>query len=270
MQKKVKEQFELMMTLLKRIIPKWERSDQGDGGHHGIDDDDNPLKDKDDINSILCNFSSSSEESNEEAVKEKPRFGVLVGLLSFALSKIQDFFENNNSFIIYLWHMIDNHQLTKSSMNMLADAVVAHSGAMGIPSAITTKRKGDDSSMLSKSMRSSSFSGATNEKDEGYTLSHRIMEHAARLCKLRDHTTLKDKCRRFDAIQLEIGRLGAEKRRLLIQQLSIPPGTNANLEKSLLMLISEVDEEIYCNTQRLSDVDNVDMFTPQKSNKFPK
>ena len=72
----VKEQFESMMTVLKRTIPKWERSGQGDGGHHG-DDDRDPLKDRDDTNDILCDHSSSSEDSDKDTNKEKPGFGVL-------------------------------------------------------------------------------------------------------------------------------------------------------------------------------------------------
>jgi hypothetical protein len=96
----VKEQFESMMTVLKRTIPKWERSGQGDGGHHG-DDDRDPLKDRDDTSDILCNHNSSSEDSNKDTNKEKPGFGDLGGCLHFALSKIQDFLKSktHTSFI---------------------------------------------------------------------------------------------------------------------------------------------------------------------------
>ncbi len=50
-------------------------------------------------------------------------FGVLAGRSSDALSLIQNFFDNSNSYIIYMWFMIDKHQLIKSSMNMLAEGV---------------------------------------------------------------------------------------------------------------------------------------------------
>ncbi len=103
---KVNVQFELMMTVLMRIIPKWELSGQGDCGHQGDDDDDNPLKNRDGTNDFLhdCGLSSSSESSNKhekekerdiiekENKTEKLSFGVLAGCLHFALSKIQDFF----------------------------------------------------------------------------------------------------------------------------------------------------------------------------------
>ena len=164
----VKEQFESMMTVLKRTIPKWERSSQGDGSHHGNDDNDHPLKDKDDTNYILCDHSSSSEDSYKDTNKEKPRFIVLGGRTHFGLSKIQNFFENLNSYIIYLWCMIDNHQLILSSMNMLSDGVGSRSGARGTPSAITTTSEGEDNSKLRKSL-GATFS-ARKEKDGGKDL----------------------------------------------------------------------------------------------------
>ncbi len=69
-----------------------------------------------DTSNILrdCGLSSSSESSIENEKKkemdinekeremEKPFFGVLTGHTHFALSKIQEFFENHNSYIIYL------------------------------------------------------------------------------------------------------------------------------------------------------------------------
>jgi hypothetical protein len=97
---KVKEQFESMMTVLKRTIPKWELSGQGDGGHHADDDDDyyNPLKNRDDMDNILHDggLSSSSESKSSkkwelgEKQKEKPLFGVLAGRSNNALSLIKN------------------------------------------------------------------------------------------------------------------------------------------------------------------------------------
>ena len=125
---KVKDRFESMMTVLKHTIPKWERSGQGDGGHHGDDDDNDPLYDREenDMDVILHDKDSrdsSNDSSDDETGNQKPAFGVLTGRSHFALSKIQDFFENHNSYVIYLWHMIAKHQLISSSMNMLADGV---------------------------------------------------------------------------------------------------------------------------------------------------
>ena len=166
---KVKERFESMMTVLKRTIPKWERSGQGDGGHHGDDDDDNPLNDQDDTDAILHD---DDDDNNDNA---KPGFGVLAGRSQFALSKIQDFFENHNSYVIYLWHMIAKHQLISSSMNMLADGVGSRSGARGIPSAITARSADDEEDGSSATSRTfSSVTSVRKESDGGNDLSKSI------------------------------------------------------------------------------------------------
>jgi hypothetical protein len=99
--------------------------------------------------------------------------------------------------------MIGSHQLIKSSMTMLAEGVGACSRAMGILSTIATKRD-EDSSVTSKSVRLSFTAATVTENDEGNTLAHRIMEHAAMVCKFRDQATMKEKHRAYDAIQSEL------------------------------------------------------------------
>lgn len=276
---KVKDRFESMMTVLKRTIPKWERSGQGDDGHHGDDDDNNPLNDRDDMDAILHDH-ESSDSDNENS---KPGFGVLAGRSRFALSKIQDFFENQNSYVIYLWHMIAKHQLISSSMNMLADGVGSRSGARGIPSSISDRAQREDredGSSVSRSL--SSISSARKMRyDHGDDLSMSIREHASRLHdfamakkesarKQIEHATQKEKRKRFDTIQLEIGRLRAEKRQLLIQKCSLAPGPqHANMENVLSISIAEVEEEIINYNEQLNELNEVDMNTPQKSNRSP-
>ncbi len=247
---RVKERFESMMTVLKRQIPKWERSGQGDGGHHGDDED-------------------------------EPGFGVLAGRSSFSLSKVQDFFENNNSYVIYLWHMIAKHQLIKSSMNMLAAGVGSRSGASGIPCAISTRTNGEDDNdggSSAASRTSSTISSARKKNDgDGDVLSESIREHATRIHdfalakkeatrKTIEHARQKEKRKRYDTIQLEIGRLRAEKRQLLIQKCTLTLDKNDDLTNALAESIAEVEEEISTYTKQLSEVD---MQTPQKSNRSP-
>lgn len=244
------------MTVLKRTIPKWERSGQGEGGHNGDDNDDDV---------------------------DKPAFGVLEGRSCFALSKIQDFFENNNSYVIYLWHMIAKHQLISSSMNMLADGVGSRSGAKGIPTAISARSEGEDddkdeSSVMSKSF--SSISSAKKKNDHEDVLSRSIREHASRLhdfvmakresSRLQiEHTAKNEKRKCNDAIQLQLGRLQAEKRQLRIQLCSIAPGPqHDNLRNALSLSYAEVEEEIESYSKQLSEEVDI-MQTPQKSNRSP-
>jgi hypothetical protein len=173
-----------MMTVLKRTIPKWELSGQGEGGHHADeDDDDNPLKNRrDEVDKILCNYdlssSSSSESEHDEEVepvkqKEKLPFGVLSGRHRDALDLVTNFFDNSNSYIIYLWYMIDKHQLIKSSMNMLAEGVGARSGAKGIPTAISAKSR--EESSVTSSLKSVKLPCTPGVEE---ILAQRITEHA--------------------------------------------------------------------------------------------
>jgi hypothetical protein len=70
---KVKERFESMMTALKRTIPKWELSGQGNGGHHTDDDDDddyNPLKNRM-TRTIFCVTLASAAAVRATVVKNR-------------------------------------------------------------------------------------------------------------------------------------------------------------------------------------------------------
>jgi hypothetical protein len=66
---KVKEQFESMMTVFKRTIPKWELSGQSNGGHHADDDDDdyNLLKNRYDTDNIPPDGGLSSSSESESS-----------------------------------------------------------------------------------------------------------------------------------------------------------------------------------------------------------
>ena len=102
---------------------------------------------------------------------------------------------------------------------MLANGVGSRSRARGIPSAIST-RSGEDeddgSTVMSRS--SSTISSARKENDSGDELLKSIQEHATSLhefamakkestLKQIEHPTQKEKRKRYDTIQLEIGRL---------------------------------------------------------------
>ena len=251
---KVKERFESMMTVLKRTIPKWERSGQGEGGINGDDD----------------------EYNNDD---DKPGFGVLEGRSCFALSKIQDFFENSNSYVIYLWHMIAKHQLISSSMNMLAEGVGSRSGAKGIPSAIRARSEEENDEISVNSKTISSVSTGRKESDNhDDSLSRSIREHASSLNefakakaessrKKLEHEKQKEKRKRHDKLQLEIGRLQSEKRQFTIQMLSVAPGPQHDvIQNALASSIMELDVAIANNYKQLSDVDT---NTPLKSNRSP-
>ena len=81
------------------------------------------------------------------------------------------------------------------------------------------------------------------------------------------HATQKEKRKCYDTIQLEVGRLRAEKCQLLIQKCTLAlSAQNDDLKNALAESIAEVEEEISTFTKQLSEVD---VQTPQKSNRSP-
>lgn len=287
---KAKERFESMMTVLKRIIPKWEKSGQGDGGHHGDDDDNNPIKHRDDNNDVFDDDDAnenddddieSSEDSSDDSevgeLKEKPKWGEMKGRSRFALSKRQDFFQNSNSYVLYLWHIIAKHDLIGTSMSMLADGVGSLDGARGIPSAIRKSNTNEDETDDLRSIGSkSAASKSTNDNDEDM-LSSSIRDHGAnvlRLAKLkadesrknREHAEAKEKRKRADTIDQQILSLRAEKRQLVIRLSCLEPGSNAAAEDAIASSITEVDEDIRRKEMQLVEFD---IPTPVKNNRTP-
>jgi hypothetical protein len=286
---KAKERFESMMTVLKRIIPKWEKSGQGDGGHHGDDDDNNPIKHRDAYEDVFDNDNDDDEceengDDGEKILHNKPKWGEFKGRSRYALSSRQDFFQSTNSYVLYLWHIIDKHKLIGSSMSMLADGVGSLDGARGIPSAI---RKGNDDydkdddelqSIGSKSIASKS----TNNTGDEDKLSTSIRDHGAYVLRMamlkaqegeknRAHAVAKEKRQRTDAMDEQILALRAEKRQLTIQLCSIEPGTNTSLINAISASIAEVEEDIKqreINKKGMQQID-VEVPTPIKNNCTP-
>ena len=98
---KVEEKWNSMNLALKRVIQNWERSGQGSGGFINEDDIcDERDEDDDDSNN---NFSSSA-------------FGTLSGRAPQSLELRRNFVDGRSTYLLYLWDMLCEHDLFKSSM----------------------------------------------------------------------------------------------------------------------------------------------------------
>jgi len=104
---KVENKFATMMVAMKRGIRKWERSGQGEGGI----DPKEPERDKGDH-----------------------KFGSLNNCNCGALNCRHCFI--NASHILYLWHMLDKHDLLRSGLQSLDSEIAAADGGAGVPSVI--------------------------------------------------------------------------------------------------------------------------------------
>ena len=120
---KVEEKWNSMNLALKRAITNWERSGQGDGGF--IDNDDDEDDDDDD-------------DENNEAVVE---FGSLKGRHQRALDSRINFFDDRNNYLLYLWDILDEHDLVQSTMQQLLEGVGSGNGSSGVPLVVGGKRR---------------------------------------------------------------------------------------------------------------------------------
>lgn len=178
-----------MLNILKRNIPKWEKSGQGEGGQKADDNNDiivvggsNFVKDDVDDDAeaddvmidIACNDDSSGSSVNSEdslsssylreSAKMQDRFGITDGHDTYALALRTEFLQKKEKHALYFWHMLNKHNLFGNAMSMLRDSVGSRDGADGIPSPIIRKADDDGSnledhaSLGSKSLSSIGYS----------------------------------------------------------------------------------------------------------------
>jgi hypothetical protein len=286
---KAKERFESMMTILKRIIPKWEKSGQGDEGHHGDDDDNNPIKHQEGNTDMLDDDNEDiiSDDNDEEGVvmNKKPKWGEMKGRSRCALSMRQEFFQHSNSYVLYLWHIIAKHDLIGTSMSMLADSVGSLDGARGIPTAIRKTNydneisvnyaiNGSDSRSVGSNSATSKFSHENYEdmlsssiRDHGTNVMQFAKIKAEEGAKNRAHAEGKEKRKRADVVDQQILSLRAEKRQLIIRLSSMENGSNPAAENAISSSIEEINEDIRKKQLQLAEL--VEMPTPIKSNRTP-
>ena len=119
---KIQEKFSTMNVNLVRIVQNWECSGQGDGGYDDLDDEDNDEEDGDD--------------GDGDGGKGERVFGSLKNRSQRALDSRSSFFANKEPYLLYLWEVLDNHDLLVSSMQRLNSCALAANGADGIPAVI--------------------------------------------------------------------------------------------------------------------------------------
>ena len=131
---KCKEKMSTMMVSLKRIIDKWERSGQGEGG---ID----------------------VEMDGDEATEFE--FGSLKNRSRGALESRASFINDSPPYLLYLWEILDRYQLLTDSFSALSKKMSSKNGGKGVKSVLrgddtnstTNYRDRDDDSIISSASR---------------------------------------------------------------------------------------------------------------------
>jgi hypothetical protein len=258
---KVKDRWSSLVHELKRKIENWEMSGQGDGGclTFDIDDEDSLGCGEDDIMEKPCDELSADP-------RPKPAFGKLSNRPRAALDSRAAFFRDKESYLLYLWEVLDNNDLMVSSMQRLDNRVAAMNGADGIPSVIGNKRKADESSVTTGG-ESDSDNHRSSKKIE--QLSKTINEHGKKMvsvAKMKVEQRDKELCYAQQAeARNSIRALGSEKRQLLIQMLTEKVKNNTAMEKVYADAIAEIDQKLEQENALLS----ASTSTPQKSNRSP-
>ena len=253
---KVEEKWNAMNLALKRGISNWERSGQGDGGY--TSGDNNSDNDDEDNN-------ANDAEDNEE--NSGVGFGQLSGRQQRALDLRQNFFDNKQAYLLYLWDILDEHNLVQSSMQQLFSGVGSGNGSTGVPSVIGSKRNYNDDDL---SLASSKKNKGQKDDDTAafLGLSASIKDHSnsiklAAQASAKEHEKLR-MATLTSEINARIDSLNDRKRAMLIEM------TEPNMPEARLnayqQVISSIDEEIAEKKRGLNAI----MSTPTKSNCSPR
>jgi hypothetical protein len=94
---KCKDKFSTMMIQMKRCISKWERSGQDKRG-------------------IIEPDGNEGEEEKEDGAAPVVKFGSFANRSKVALDSQHSFFPFYQLYLLYLWHMLERHNLLGSSL----------------------------------------------------------------------------------------------------------------------------------------------------------
>lgn len=180
--KKVEDKLAQLRASLTRIISKWEKSGQGDCGHHGSD-----VEDEDD-------------GGHRDTVTEgSPRFGSLQDRPQFALDTRSSFLQGKPSYLLYFWEFAEKNGLLSSTLQKIAEEISASDGSASVPSIVspqprlTRKRDSNEADLAASIMEASRVQLLVSSKEVHAT---KELHMETRLAQLRDkkRTIRKEAC----------------------------------------------------------------------------
>ena len=89
------------------------------------------------------------EDSNKGELRLAPKFGELSNHLQGGLDSCAMFFRDKESYLLYLWEVLEWDGLLVLSMQRLNNLNATTNGADGIISVVVTAKSGNDSSIMS-------------------------------------------------------------------------------------------------------------------------
>ena len=150
---KCEGKFSNMIVAMTRVITKWEQSGQGDGGFNSDDDDEGGIQGNNEVN-------AEEECTQKKAAGGAPSFplGSFKNRSNGAMQNRSSFVNARQSYVLYLWHMLETHGLLGSSLQLIGDGVASSNGASDVPSSINGGYiRGDDDDSNDDDTASSSY-----------------------------------------------------------------------------------------------------------------
>jgi hypothetical protein len=252
---KCEQKFQSMMSELNKRIEKWERSGQGDGGEQAFEDYD--------------------DEDGDIRVPSSEGYGILKGRDQGALDKIHAFFEYNQSYLIYLWYMVESHGLLGSSLQRLSEDIGATNGSSGVPSVFeidvdveeersTASTNGGQSTGLDSSISGFGKFGLEAARIEAQ---QHEKNRLARLQTASIDADQQEKNRlheRAENLRNRIHSLQLEKRKLGLERVDTVPEKKSKLD----FLSQEIDELTMDIKQKEEELESI-LRTPPRNNRTP-
>jgi hypothetical protein len=215
-------------------------------------------------------------EEDEDASDEGGngnRFGSLKKRPQRALDLRRNFFDGKSTYLLYLWEMLEEHNLFQLSMQQLHEDIGSGDGSTGVPSVIGAKRKSaeDDDSLSSSKKSANSLESSLGKSIEkhGESMLKVARMAAAEQQKNRKHAHAEQERNRVDnCINFLCGRINnlRDNKRAMVLWLADPAMQNQTIIDAVLHEVKRIENEIKFNVEEMNTL----IATPTKSNHSPK
>ncbi len=240
---KVEDKWSTMVLEMNKCIANWQKSGEGEGG-----------------------IGSNNELDHE--------FGSLKNRSQSALASRRNFFRDRQLYLLYLWEMLNTHDLLGSALQRLNNTVSATNGSSGVPSVIRAtgnNNNEDDASDGPSSKGSNSVIASLGKSIEKHGQS--LVDVAKidanqkdKFAKMQAKEKQKERVHQEMAeLRSEIRKLKGEKRSLIIQHAAESQKKNSVLADAIMEQVSDIQMDIEQNSNKLASLAD----TPRKRNSTP-
>ena len=222
-----------MNLALKHGINNWEHSGQGDGGY--ISGDNNSDTDDED------NDADGAEDNQENS---SVGFGKLSGRQQRALDQRWNFFDIKQTYLLYLWDILDEHNLVQLSMQQLLSGIGSGNGSTGVPSGIGGKCNYNDNDLSLASLKKNK--GQKDNTAAFLDLSASIKDHSNSIKSAAQVFAKEHEKTRMATLTHEINaRIDSlnDRKRVMLIEMTEPNMPEARLN-AFQQRIKSIDEEI--------------------------